>query len=544
MKDYTKKQKILIVLGVSLFILIGSGLTYAALTWATSNPINIGLTSGCFEINYTPGGAINNDNVEVMDESTLINNNKFTITEGIALTYANIGIKSTCSIEGYGSLYLNVTSLSSAFSTGSSKGSLKYAILNNTSSSTTLTVAGLKDQSFDIVKTGTITSTGTKKILSKQLSNTSQYKYLIVFYIDGSKIGNDVVGASFAGNISADVHQGTVKLNAVELITDLYTNATKTTKTLDSVTYNLASSVGLMNDRKGSSSVGADAGNIRYYGANPNNYIYFNCSDYKNQSSSTCETWRIIGVVDGKMKIMRGSQIGKYSWDTSDSSTNSGYGVNEWSQADLMKLLNSGYDSESVGGSLYWNAKSGTCYNGQNNATTSCNFTSTGLKNDTTRNLIAETTYYTRGHAKASIFVDAMYDKERVSGTVETGVTPTRTLTWTGKIAVAYPSDYGYAADLSLCQKQLSSYDDATCTANNWMRSIITNNGTNYGWLLTPNLVFSYSAWRVYSSGIVDSGNGYAAYYAFGVVPVLSLASELDIRSGSGTSSLPYQLSV
>ena len=142
MKDYTKKQKILIILGVAVFILIGSGITYAALTWAT-NPINIGLTSGCFEINYTPGGSINNANVEVMNESTLISNNKFTITEGIVLTYANIGIKSTCSIEGYGSLYLNVTSLSSAFTTGSSKGSLKYAILNNTSSSTTLTVVGL-----------------------------------------------------------------------------------------------------------------------------------------------------------------------------------------------------------------------------------------------------------------------------------------------------------------------------------------------------------------------------------------------------------------
>ena len=63
MKDYTKKQRTLIILGVAVFILIGSGLTYAALTWATSKPINIGLTSGCFEINYTPGGAINNANV-------------------------------------------------------------------------------------------------------------------------------------------------------------------------------------------------------------------------------------------------------------------------------------------------------------------------------------------------------------------------------------------------------------------------------------------------------------------------------------------------
>ena len=212
-----------------------------------------------------------------------------------------------------------------------------------------------------------------------------------------------------------------------------------------------------------------DYGNIRYYGANPNNYIYFNCSDYSNQSSSTCETWRIIGVFDGKVKIMRGSVIGSYSWDSSADSINSGYGVNELSQADLMKLLNSGYDSESVGGSLYWNAKSGTCYNGENNATTSCNFTSTGLKNDTTRNMIAETTYYTRGHNSNSIYVGAMYDKERVSGTV-VSATPIRTLTWTGKVAVAYPSDYGYAADLSLCQKQLGSYNDATCTANNWMK--------------------------------------------------------------------------
>ena len=533
MKDYTKKQKILIILGVAVFILIGSGLTYAGLMWATSNPINIGLTSGCFEINYTPGGAINNANVEVMNESTLINNNKFTITDGIALTYANIGIKSTCTIEGYGSLYLNVTSLSSAFTTGKSKGSLKYAILKNDSSSTTLTVAGLKGQSFDIVKTGTITSTGTVNILTKQLSNTSQNKYLIVFYIDGSKIGNDVIGASFNGNISADAHQGKAPYEGLaKLIANDTFSSTKTV-TLNNVNYKYDDTHKLMEDT---------AGNIRYYGANPNNYIYFNCSDYSNQTSSTCEKWRIIGVFDGNVKIMRGSQIGSYSWDSSASGTNDGYGVNEWSQADLMKLLNSGYDSESVGGSLYWNAKTGTCYDGSENATGSCNFTSTGLKNPETRNMIAETTYYTRGHNDSDIYVNAMYDKERVSGTVITGVTPTRTLTWTGKIAIPYPSDYGYAADLSQCQQNLRGYDNSTCTANNWMKNIITNNGGNYGWLLTPNSGNASRAWFVSPSGLV--GYGDSAFRAYGVSPVLSLTSELDIGPGTGESSSPYQLSV
>ncbi len=135
-----------------------------------------------------------------------------------------------------------------------------------------------------------------------------------------------------------------------------------------------------------------------------------------------------------------------------------------------------------------------------------------------------------------------MYDKERVSGTVITGVTPTRTLTWTGKVAIPYPSDYGYAADLSLCQKTLYNYDDATCTVSNWMKNILTNNGANDEWLLTPDFNIAYRAWFVHSSGGVYSGND--ASTAYGVAPVLSLNSELDIKLGSGTSSDPYQLSV
>ena len=102
-----------------------------------------------------------------------------------------------------------------------------------------------------------------------------------------------------------------------------------------------------------------DYGNTRYIGSNPNNYV-----------SVDGDIWRIIGTMkdvdDGtgnkedRVKLIRASSIGSYSWDTSESSVNDGYGVNEWSQADLMKLLNPGYESETVGGSLYWNNQSGT----------------------------------------------------------------------------------------------------------------------------------------------------------------------------------------
>ena len=537
-----------IILGVILFVLLIAGFTYANLTW-NSKSIVISGKSNCLEVESVKGSDITGGNLLLQDESSIISNNQITIKNGMVITNVTAKIKSTCSLEGYMTLNLNVTNLSSAFtSNGNSTGALKYVLASyNPNTYSTVSTTALNGKSFDIIDTGSITSTGTIKLRDLDLLSTTKTKaYLVILYIDGELANNDAISNStnFKSNLEAIVTQTIstevkTKTNAATFITNLYNNSEKLKAINNNITYNQAPLVSLMNDRKGSMSTGIDEGNIRYYGADPNNYIYFNCSDYSNQTSSTCETWRIIGVFDKKVKIMRGSQIGKYSWDTSDSGTNYGSGVNEWSQADLMKLLNSGYDSESVGGSLYWNAKSGTCYNSSKNATTACDFTSTGLKNAETRNLIAETTYYTRGLNNNQIFVDAMYDKERVSGTVKTGVTPTRTLTWTGKIAVAYPSDYGYAADLSLCQKQLDSYSDTTCTANNWMKSIF---GTfNYGWLLTPYSGGADDAWNVVSSGNVGLSYAYAAYV---VAPVLSLTSELDIGSGSGTSSSPYQLSV
>ena len=202
-----EKKKKLIILGIIALTLVIIGTTYAILTW-TSSKINLGLTSGCFTIDYTKGQDITNQSIKLINEEDLISDGKFTIKDGIALTYANIGINSSCTIEGYGILKLNVTSLSDAFITGESKGSLKYAVLKNTSSSSTITVTSLLNQSFDLVSRGSITKLGTIDILTEQLSNNEIYKYLIVVYTDNNLVGNDVIGSSFAGNISAEAYQG------------------------------------------------------------------------------------------------------------------------------------------------------------------------------------------------------------------------------------------------------------------------------------------------------------------------------------------------
>ena len=84
-------------------------------------------------------------------------------------------------------------------------------------------------------------------------------------------------------------------------------------------------------------------------------------------------------------------------------------------------------------------------------------------------------------------------------------------------------------------------YKNNVCIGTNWMYPIMSADGNNDGWLLTPDSSDSYCAWFVLSGGSVGYSNN--AYYVSGVAPVLYLSSELEIESGDGSSSNPYKLS-
>ena len=449
-------------------------------------------------------------------------------------TVTDTGIDVYINDDSYASIPANGSSNVYYMLTNTNPGTVKYGVAYQTTSGVTVKVY---DTSEDPA-TGTIEENDKKYIKLHLENKNSTNKTIELSTVLGYENGGDLVVPS---GVTLVTDTYTPPPTAAEYITKLYTTASKTTVTNNSITYNTAPSVSLMNDRLGGTTTDLDGGNIRYYGASPNNYIYFNCSDYSNQTSSTCETWRIIGVFDGKLKLIRGSQIGKYSWDNKNTSTGAedNYGKNDWTTARLMKLLNPrdyykvDSNDNNLGQSLYYNSASGKCYSGQNNATVDCDFTSTGIKNDETRNMIAETTYNLGGWNDTGVYPNEIYEYERGT-TVYTG----RPTTWTGKIALAYPSDYGYAADLNQCKQTLANYDNSTCTSNNWMKAIITDNGSNHGWLLTPDSSYSYVAW--YSQGNVGE---YFTGAARGAVPVLSLSSKLGIESGDGSSSNPYKLS-
>ena len=505
MKKIKDKSKMYMILGISFLVLAVLGSTYAYYKYVIAT-INVDtITRGLdYYINYTKGTDITSAALNPGSDYTSGNNLSVTL------------YKKDNTYTIYGHIYLDISSISANLS---SSGALKYAVLEGTT------------KIADGELTGASSGNSVPLAVNIPLKTTST-KYTVYLWLDETEENymsaeNTSISATVRCEASMKTIKGTSYGTTGKYFYNKYTPNTKVIN--NNITYNYDTTNNLMQD------VG---GNLRYYGASPNNYIYFNCSDYSNQSSSTCETWRIIGVFDGKVKIMKNSIIGTYSWDNKNISTGAedDFGKNDWTDARLMKLLNPGYESKDIGGSLYYNSGSGSCYSNWDNATVSCDFTSTGIKNDTTRNLISDTLYYLGGWNTSEIYSDQIYGYERGEA-----VFSGRPTTWTGKIALPYPSDYGYAADLGSCTVQLGSYNNSTCTSTNWMKSILGT--SSYGWLLTPYSVNSRSVWYVYSSGYVDFFS-LDTVSAHGVAPVLYLNPDTIITSGEGTSSAPYKISI
>ena len=528
-----KKSKIFMIFGIAVLVIaiVGSTLAYYVWNASSDEETKIVTNVGAATVYFDGGSIIENASIRPVSDKS----------KGIVKT---IGFKG--SVSGISAnLYLDIINID----TGLKDNTFKYAFYDGS----TLIKEGSFTDEYLNSNTEVCTDNNTTHIvlLSNITVPTTIKNYTLYIWIDGTQENpKEMMNKTFSFKLHANGTGGIIKEGKIPDITESVSNSfayTLVNKYLTNVSQNNTTDVtnnGIVYKYDSENNMMSDiAGNLRYYGASPDNYIYFNCDDYSNQTSSTCEVWRIIGVFEGKVKIMRGSQIGIYSWDNKNASTGAetAYGKNDWSTARLMKLLNPSdyYEVDSNdngnGQSLYWNGQSGTCFAGQNNATKACDFTSTGIKNDKTRNMISESMWYLRGLNSSSLYSDQIYEYERTTGKVYNTTRPT---SWTEKIALAYPSDYGYAADFGQCINQLLvSYNDSTCTSNNWMKAIIA---PNYGWLLTPNSGGSGNAWFVNSGG---NGNYGSAYNANGVAPVLYLGSELEIKAGDGSSSKPYQLS-
>ena len=464
-----------------------------------------------------------------------------------------------------------------------------YAVTTSSSSPTTWTsISGTS-----VSKTQLITKNGTYYVWVKDNAGLVSHVSKIISYIDTTaptasmtltKTSNSItVNASASKDLQSGIAKYEYSINGTTYysstsstytftglsvgtytiylrVTDNLGNVENTTAQV-AITILLTTKITQLATTDTTNLVTDEAGNVRYIGKNPNNYVSFDG-----------DIWRIIGVMkdidDGKgnksdrVKLIRASSIGNYSWDTSESSINKGFGVNEWSQADLMKLLNPGYERETVGGSLYWNNKSGTCYYYTNNQKTSCNFTSTGIK-EKLKNMIGNAVWNTgandgKTYTYNNIITSKFYELERSSNNGKIcssgnycNDTVERTTTWTGKVGLMYPSDYGYATsggsttDRATCLNTvLYSWDGSSvsdCKNNDWLYICSDQFLCSTPWTLSPFADSSYANYVSFVSYGGISSNRVSMVES--VLPVVYLLSNTSFQSGDGSSGNPYTLS-
>ncbi len=274
--------------------------------------------------------------------------------------------------------------------------------------------------------------------------------------------------------------------------------------------------------------------NARYIGADPNNYIWFNCDDYSNPSESTCEKWRIIGSFkniekvssvseegiatyekQNLIKIMRPDILGAIMWDIENS--------NNWSESSLQTYLNNNYLTEGDDGSWITGSKDKK-YKPLTSAT---------------QQIIEKVKWHIGGWNTSNITAAQFYTYERGEEVPEGALS-----TWDGYIGLMHTSDFGYAVGGDTTREQCLAKgmyywgNESSCWENDWVSA------QRYQWTITPN---SNSSSRVFEFSTYAGwgGHGFDATAAsWEARPSLFLKSIVKMAGGDGSFATPYVLSI
>lgn len=219
----------------------------------------------------------------------------------------------------------------------------------------------------------------------------------------------------------------------------------------------------------------ANDNSYRYAGANPNNYICFGSDDTICPEDNL---YRIIGVFESKLKLIKATSYGNYTWGAND---------NIWASANSNSILNTEFlnnldtkwqemitiNSWKIGGMNY-----------SNGVNTPKNVFNYEVKNS-----------------------NSVYDS---------------------KIGLLYASDYGYGADPEYWHLMLRNYTDAN--KKNWLYN------EEDEWVISSAIVDSLSVFFISSSGI----NTNFSTTRHAIRPTFYLNTNIIYKSGTGTENEPY----
>ncbi len=488
------------------------------------------ISTGCFSIRFAEGSSINLQNTYPASDQVGLNQVGYSFT-----------ITNTCTINSAYSITLNTLNKNEI-----SDDLIKYAIYEEKSEQKpsvgqtlsvkntekgNLTVEGLKESY--LLKTG-ILNGGTKTSDDAPVENGQTKTFHLYLWIKEDAT-NAIMGKSFEANVTV-IHTATSKAaspTAISYIEDLVKINS------NDLAYDKEET---LNEQEADDT--SDS-NLRYVGKDPKNYVYFNCDAESEPSKDTCETWRIIGAMNNvedangnlasHLKIIRDS-IGNYSWDSSETGVNDGYGINEWSTSDIQNVLNNEYLNISG---------SNLCYKNANNVIETCPTWQNVKIKEEAKAMIANVKWNTKALVEdqndAEKFnAKAMYETEKkLCQDNEQCDEVSKNSSWIGQVGLMYPSDYGYAVDTTLrdtcLKKSMNSYNSDNCSNNNWLY-----NGTDE-WTITsaPQNESTKNVFYLNSSGNINTANASDAY---AIRPVVYLIPSVKITGGSGDINDPFIL--
>ena len=504
MEEKKINKKLVIVSVLIAVILTSIGVAFGYFVWNSTTNTDISFTVEGAVVQLDDGSDITGANL--MPVASYTSGGKNVVKKDI-----KIKLKDTVSDTVTVDFKLKVNSIDS----GLNHSSFKYNLVNASGTS-------VKSGNFSTSKAGDSISLLTLSTSDGSLT-TSLSTYTLYIYIDGASGDNpsSMMNQSFDMSFvveGANSSRGNLLETAVAKIEKLDDG---TAGNSGSGVYKVKQEV-ILADGSATGSRIPSVTDYRYYGPSPNNYI---CLDMNG--ASTCpdrSLYRIIGSIyeenAGKnlIKVIKATPItdgttSEFSWDyTSDN-----HFENNWPTSSLMQLLNSG---------AWWNNTSGSYYNNNTKATT-VNFTNKGLTK-TAQNMVNESIYYLGGWYTNGITTTNMYGHER-GKTTYSG----HALSWTGKVGLMYPSDYGYASGNSCATStDLGDYVDS-CYTKDWLY-----NSTYFQWLISPNSNFSDVVWQ--ANELVSSGGDVYTFSLGLVSPVFYLTSDVSITDGTGTSTDPY----
>ena len=268
-------------------------------------------------------------------------------------------------------------------------------------------------------------------------------------------------------------------------------------------------------------------------GAGDNSYRYAGSSDSVNNfvcfgsTTNPCPTnnlYRIIGVIEGKVKLI------KYDYMTAEElGTNGDYKGAYTSGSSTYK----GNNYANIA-SYYWNSDTTTnTWSESLLNKTNLNTNFINYMGEEWANKIAITTWKVGGNTYANIgtaIPSVAYQNEITNP--ETNSTDNAT-EYQAKIGLMYVSDYGFAASPSTWTLTMDSYDNTTAKNNNWMYMGL------YEWTISRSADSSDDAFSVFdvlnNGGVLDDG----VDDINAVRPSFNLESSVNYVSGSGSMSDP-----